>query len=101
MKDMGIVHGSAAQAVPLVIGFDTVYVHTDIEPVTADQGGNPVEGLFRYHEIQYPKDEYIRMMAEEQASTRAELENALCEQDAAAEERLAAIEDALCELDKY
>lgn len=30
----------------------------------------------------------------------AELEDALCEQDAAAYNRLAAIEDALCELDK-
>ena len=30
----------------------------------------------------------------------AALEDALCEQDAANEERLAAIEDALCELDK-
>lgn len=57
MKDMGIVHGSAEQAVPLVIGYDTVYVHTNIEPVTE-------EGPFRYHEIQYHKDEYIRMMAE-------------------------------------
>jgi len=55
MKDMGIVHGSAEQAVPLVIGYDTVYVHTDIEPVTEDQNGNPLEGQFRYHEIQYPK----------------------------------------------
>ena len=64
MKDMGIVHGSAKQAVPLVIGYDTVYIHTDIEPATEEQAGDPVEGLFRYHEIQYPKDEYIRMMAE-------------------------------------
>ena len=30
----------------------------------------------------------------------AALEDALCEQDAANEERLAAIEDALCELDR-
>lgn len=30
----------------------------------------------------------------------AAIENALCEQDAAAEARMAAIEDALCELDK-
>lgn len=29
----------------------------------------------------------------------AEIEDALCEQDAASEERLAAIEDSLCELD--
>ena len=53
MKDMGIVQGSAAQAVPLIVGKDTVYVHTDITPVEGE------EGLFQYHEIQYDKDEYI------------------------------------------
>lgn len=82
MKDMGIVHGSAAQAVPLVIGFDTVYVHTDIQPVTEDRDGNPVEGLFSYHEIQYPKDDYIRMMAEENAALgeqMTDLQMALCD----------------------
>jgi len=56
MKDMGTVRGSAAMAVPLVIGPDTVFVHTDIEPVTNDQDGNPIEGEFQYHEIQYEKD---------------------------------------------
>ena len=57
MKDMGIIQGSAAQAVPLIIGKDTVYVHTDITPVEGE------EGLFQYHEIQYEKDEYIELMA--------------------------------------
>lgn len=33
------------------------------------------------------------------ANSVAEMEDALCEQDAATDERLAAIEDALCELD--
>lgn len=65
MKDMGIVQGSAAQAVPLVVGVDVVYIHTDITPVTEDSEGNPVEGLFSYHEIQYSKDEYIKLMAEQ------------------------------------
>ena len=59
MKDMGIVRGSAAQAKPLIIGKDTVYVHTNIKPVEDE------EGLFEYHEIQYEKDEYIRLMAEQ------------------------------------
>lgn len=59
MKDMGIVQGSASQAVPLIIGKDTVYVHTDITPVEDE------EGLFEYHEIQYEKDEYIKLMAEQ------------------------------------
>lgn len=82
MKDMGIVHGSAEQAVPLVIGYDTVYVHTDIEPITEDQDGNPLEGQFRYHEIQYPKDDYIRMMAEQNTALGEEVTNlqlALCD----------------------
>ena len=65
MKDMGTVRGSAAMVVPLVIGPDTVFVHTDIEPVTNDQDGNPIEGEFQYHEIQYEKDEYIKLMAQQ------------------------------------
>ena len=59
MKDMGIVQGSAAQAVPLIIGKDTVYVHTDITPVEGE------EGLFQYHEVQYDKDEYISKLTNE------------------------------------
>ena len=59
MKDMGIVRGSATQAKPLIIGKDTVYVHTNIKPVEDE------EGLFEYHEIQYEKDEYIKLMAEQ------------------------------------
>lgn len=59
MKDMGIVQGSAAMAKPLIIGKDTVYVHTNIKPVEDE------EGLFEYHEIQYEKDEYIKLMAEQ------------------------------------
>ena len=62
---MGIVRGSPEMAVPLVIGPDTVFVHTDIEPVTNDQDGNPIEGEFQYHEIQYEKDEYIKLMAQQ------------------------------------
>lgn len=64
MKDMGIVQGSAEQAKSCVIGKDTVYIHTDIEPVTEDADGNPVEGLYQYHEVQYAKDEYIALMNE-------------------------------------
>ena len=67
MKDMGIVRGSAAQAVPLIIGKDTVYVHTDITPVEGE------EGLFEYHEIQYEKDEYIRMLDTQLTDTQLAL----------------------------
>lgn len=60
MKDMGIVQGSPEMAVPLIVGKDTVYVHTDIEQMS-DAEGNMV---WQYHEIQYDKDEYIRLMSE-------------------------------------
>lgn len=64
MKVMGIVHGSAAQAQPLIVGKDTVYVHTDIQQITQDVEGNPVENLYQYREIQYDKDEYIAFIAQ-------------------------------------
>lgn len=73
MKDMGIITGSENQAQPLIVGVDTVYVHTDIKPVTNDAEGKDVEGLFQYHEVQYDKDEYIHLMSEK----NSELENQL------------------------
>lgn len=63
MKDMGIVQGDALQAVPLVVGKDTVYVHTDIE-LLPDDDERGVDN-YQYHEIQYDKDEYILLMAEQ------------------------------------
>lgn len=38
-------------------------------------------------------------LAEQAAKTAAEVEDALCEQDAATDERVSALEDAVCELD--
>ena len=76
MKDMGIIQGSAAQAVPLIIGKDTVYVHTDITSVEGE------EGLFQYHEVQYEKDEYIKLLSEKNDSLDQQLTDtqlALCE----------------------
>lgn len=65
MKIIGYVEGSATCAVPLVVGVDTVYVHTDIKKVVKlDDQGKPVENLYSYHEVQYGKDEYIQLMAE-------------------------------------
>ena len=63
MKDYGRVRGSKEQAKPLIIGKDTVYVHTDIVDVEDDQ--------CEYNEVQYDKDEYIGLM-----SKKAESENA-------------------------
>lgn len=69
MKDMGIVQGSPEMAVPLIVGKDTVYVHTSIEQVP-DTEGNMV---WQYHEIQYDKDEYIRLLSEKNALVEAQL----------------------------
>lgn len=60
MKDIGIVYGSKEQAVPLVIGTDTVYEHTDIEAITeTDERTGRTREVYKYHEIQYTKDEFI------------------------------------------
>jgi len=82
MKDMGIVFGSAEQAVPLVIGKDTVYVHSDIQQILEDKDGKPVTNLSQYHEIQYNKDEYIKLLSEKNDSLGQQLTDtqlALCE----------------------
>lgn len=63
MKDMGLVQGSQAQAAELIVGIDTVYVHTDISKVETDAEGNAVDDLFQYHEVQYSKDEYIALLS--------------------------------------
>ena len=64
MKDYGRVRGSKEQAKPLIIGKDTVYVHTDIVDVEDDQ--------CEYNEVQYGKDEFIKMIAEKAESEKAD-----------------------------
>lgn len=64
MKDMGVIQGSAAQAIPLIVGKDTVYEHTNIVKIEKDRDGKPIDNLFEFNEIQYEKDEYIKLMAE-------------------------------------
>lgn len=67
MKEIGYVTGSKAQAEELIVGTDTVYVHTDIQKLNeVDDNGNPIE-IYRYHEVQYDKDEYIELMAKKNA----------------------------------
>ena len=73
MIDCGYVTGSKEQAVELIVGIDTVYVHDDIQLLKKeDEQGNPVE-VYQYHEVQYNKDEYIKVMSEK----NSELENQL------------------------
>ena len=65
MKNYGIVHGGAEQAVPLVVGKDTVYVHTNITKIEHDPDDEfaPAD-LYSYNEVQYNKDEYIQLISE-------------------------------------
>ena len=66
MKNMGIVRGSEEQAKELIVGFDTVYVHKNIKKLE--------NGDYEYKEIQYDKNEYIALMANENANIKAEME---------------------------
>lgn len=66
MKNIGIVYGSKEQAKPLIVNIDTVYVHSDIERVNQLPDGTPVDGIYKYNEIQYTKDEYIQLMGDRQ-----------------------------------
>lgn len=82
MKDVGKVQGSADQALPLIVGKDTVYIHTDIEKVETDPNGEKVENLYSYNEKQYGKDEYIKLLSEEKDRLENELTStqlALCD----------------------
>ena len=71
MKDYGRVRGSKEQAKPLIIGKDTVYIHTDIVDVEDDQ--------CEYNEVQYDKDEFIKLMAETNSALRSDLSAAVTE----------------------
>lgn len=79
MKDIGIVQGSAEQALPLVINKDVVYVHTDIKQleITDEEMKNAV--VYEYHEFQYSIDEYLQMAKEQSDSQNAEIMLAIAE----------------------
>ena len=73
MKDYGRIRGSKEQAKPLIIGKDTVYVHTDIVDVEDDQ--------CEYNEVQYGKDEYIGLMSEKAESENADVSEMILDID--------------------
>lgn len=82
MKEIPIVYGHTEQAQPLVVGYDTVYVHTNIEQVLTDSEGNPVTDLWKYHEVQYTKDEYIAFLSAQNSaleSSITDIQLAICE----------------------
>lgn len=70
MTDYGVVTGSEAQAQELIIGVDTVYVHTDIKKLDQkDEQGNDMN-LYQFHEVQYSKDEYIKLLNSQVTETQ-------------------------------
>ena len=62
MKCIENVIGGRKSAKPVIIGKTTVYVHSNIKKLDDSDGNN----LYQYDEIQYPKDEYIQLMADRQ-----------------------------------
>ena len=76
MLDYGAVQ-SATQPQPLVIDDYSVWVNINIRSVTLSDG---VQG-WEYEQIQYPKDEYIKLISDKNASLDEQLTNvqiALC-----------------------
>lgn len=81
MKEIKNVQGSLEQAQPLIIGKTTVYVHSNISQAT-DEDGNVIDDLYVYDEIQYTKDEYIKLMADKNSQLEQEVtetQMALCD----------------------
>jgi hypothetical protein len=80
--NVGIVQGSKDSAKEIIVGYDTVYVHSDIEDVSyTDDRGNLIE-MYKYNEVQYGKDEYIELLSKINKEMELELidtQMALCE----------------------
>jgi len=82
LKDFGTVK-SAVRPEPMVVDEFSVWISTDIQE-TAEPGmeEGEVEKGFQFHMIQYSKDEYIRLMAERNATLEGQmtdLQMALCD----------------------
>lgn len=71
MIDVGVIRGSKEQAKELLIGTDTVYVHSNIKPVETEDGSE----IYEYNETQYTKDEYIHLLAEKNTSLETQMES--------------------------
>lgn len=73
MKEIKKVQGSLQASQPLVIGKDTVYVHSNVRKLTIEELRKFNENLtdeelekidmYEYDEIQYSKDEYLKIQA--------------------------------------
>lgn len=59
MKVYNNIKGSKQSSLPLIIGKDTIYVHSNIILISEE------DDLYQYDEIQYTKDEYIKLLSEQ------------------------------------
>lgn len=80
MFDYGTVR-STVEPEEKVVDDLSVWVNTDITPVQEGEGDEAFTG-FEYHQVQYSKDEYIKMLDEKNASLESQATDtqlALCD----------------------
>lgn len=73
MKELKNVTGSKDSARKLIIGKDTVYVHTNIRKYEPEDELMKKGDLYVYDEVQYTKDEYIQLISDENTNTKERL----------------------------
>lgn len=72
MKDYGTVR-STVRPNPLVVDEFSVWVNTNITEVSENVGEQNEFIGFEFNQVQYEKDEYIKMMSEQNLSLEAQL----------------------------
>lgn len=80
MFDYGTVR-STVEPEEKVVDDLSVWVNTDITPIQEGEGDEAFTG-FEYHQVQYSKDEYIKMLDEKNASLESQatdMQLALCD----------------------
>ena len=61
MKELKNVQGNKESAKELIIGKDTVYIHSNIKKLDVEEDAD----LYAYDEIQMSKDEYLEKLQKE------------------------------------
>lgn len=65
MRELKNVHGGKEAAKELIIGKDTVYIHSNIRRLNNSDELNKDEDIYVYDEIQMSKDEYLEKLQKE------------------------------------
>lgn len=65
MRELKNVQGSKEAAKELIIGKDTVYIHSNIRKAEKTDDFTKNEDLYVYDEIQMSKDEYLEKLQKE------------------------------------